>query len=137
MMSMGNTKDKDIGKQENSVTRPSIRINMKYSRITIHRNTLEVLDNPEYIRLGYCPGTKQMMIFTADSSEKDGIRLLFSKEGRCYVHSKAMLDGIRLVGGVLSTGESYLVYGVSLKDENAISFDLCRAIAENGDKYDA
>lgn len=134
---MGNTKDKDIGKQESLVSRPSIRINMRYSRITIHRNTLEALDNPEYIRLGYCPGTRQMMIVPADSSEKDGIRLLFSKEGRCYVHSKAMLDGIRLVGGVLSTGESYLVYGVSLKDENAISFDLCRAIAESSDKFDA
>lgn len=121
--------------EENS-SELSVRINTNCFRFTIHKNTLSVLGNPEFIQLGYQVRTKQMLIAATDSMGTNKVHLYFTKNGTCYVHSKAMIDGIRRVSGILKESGSYLVKGILTEAGNVICFNLEEAEVSSGDEFD-
>ena len=130
-LSVGNN-GKDVGIVESGdgqeITELSgelrIRIDMRYSRIHLHRNTLKAIRDPEYIQLGYDSRTKRLMIMGTWIEEQKAVHLHFTKQGSCYVHSKGMLQGIRRISGVLEGEGSYLLTGELLKGGPAVSFPL-------------
>jgi len=105
-----------------------IRINTISNRISIHKNTLEALDNPKYIQLGFNIQNKHMVIVPAVTKGKDRVRLYFTRDGACFVYSKAMIDGMRLLSGVLEGKGSYLLEGAKSDKEPAVCFDMVNAV---------
>ena len=112
----------------NENTNLFIRINMKCYRIHIPKMTLKAIGNPKYIQWGYEPKAKKLMLTSVWHNEKNSVHLHLTKQGVCYVYSKAMLEGIRCVGGVLTADGSYLLKGEKIKQMPAIYFMLEKAI---------
>ena len=101
-----------------------IRIDTRYNRIHLHKSTLKAIGDPEYIHLGYQPKTKTLMILGTWVNEQKAVHLRFSKTGSCYVHSKAMIEGIRRISGVLTGNYSYLLCGERSEFFPAVCFPL-------------
>ena len=102
----------------------SIRIDTRYNRIHLHKNTLKAIGDPEYIHLGYQPKIKTLMILGTWVNEQKAVHLHFSKTGSCYVHSKAMIEGIKRTSGVLTGDCSYLLHGELSGNFPAVCFPL-------------
>ncbi len=111
-----------------------IRIDMRYYRINLHRNTLKAIGDPEYIQLGYQPKAKKLMILGTWVNEQKAVHLHFSKKGSCYVHSKGMLEGIRKVSGLLMEQNSYILKGELSDNVPAVSFALDQAQAASDEE---
>ena len=102
----------------------SIRIDTRYNRIHLHKNTLKAIGDPEYIHLGYQPKIKTLMILGTWVNEQKAVHLRFNKMGSCYVHSKAMIEGIRRTSHVLTGKCSYLLHGEMSGEFPAVCFPL-------------
>ena len=106
----------------------TIRIDTRYNRIHLHRQTLKAIGDPEFVHLGYLARTKSLMVLGTWINEQKAIRLRFTTSGSCYVHSKKMIEGIRSVSGVLMEQGSYLLHAGELADKvPAVSFPLEKA----------
>lgn len=101
-----------------------IRIDTKYNRIHLHKNTLKAIGDPEYIHLGYQPKIKTLMLLGTWVNEQKAVHLRFSRKGSCYVHSKAMIEGIRRTSGLLCGDHSYLLRGELSGSFPAVCFPL-------------
>lgn len=124
---MSNMRTENIDEEAQSMENPpglSIRIDTRYNRINLHKNTLKAIGNPEYIHLGYQPKIKTLMLFGTWVDEQKAVHLRFNKSGSCYVHSKAMIEGIRRTSGVLTGEGSYLLYGELSNNFPAVCFPL-------------
>lgn len=130
---------KEIGNNTDNLPAPdiTIRIDARYNRIHIHKNTLKAIGDPEFIQLGYLPKTKKLMILGTWVNEQKAVHLHFTKQGACYVQSKAMLDGIRQISGLLTKPESYLYRGELAGDVPAVSFSLEEGIAIGDETEDS
>ena len=105
----------------------SIRIDTRYNRIYLHKNMLKAIGEPEYIHLGYQRKTRKLMILGTWTNELEAVHLRQSRKGTYTVHSKALLDGIRQVSGVLTEAGSYLLKGELSDTVPAVSFSLDEA----------
>ena len=115
------------GEQMEPVPGPAplkLRIDTRYSRFYIHKQTLKAIGDPEFIHWGYQPKTKTLMLLGTWVDERNAIRLRFTKGGSCFVHSKALVEGIRRVSGVLTGEHSYLLAGKLEGSMPAVSFCL-------------
>lgn len=111
---------------------PTIRIDVKNSRIHIHNRSLKKIASPSFVCLGYNPKTKVLLILAARSGEQGALRLHFDNHGSCYIHSKRMIEGIRVVSGLLTEDKSYLLTGKVLTEIPAIVFPIKSYIITEG-----
>lgn len=107
----------------------TIRIDTKYSRICIHRKTLNAIDNPRFIHLGYQSKTKELMILGTWVDDRKSIRVRYNSSGSFYINSKGLIEGIRSVSNILLDDASYLAAGKKADSLPAISFSLSEAVA--------
>ena len=102
----------------------TIRIDTKYSRICVHKNTLEAIGFPEFIRLGYEPNSKQIMVLGVGSDMYKAIRVCFTTGGSFYSHCRRLIRTLRLSSQVLEEEGSYVLNGVLRAEEPAAIFPL-------------
>lgn len=117
--------------EEEYYTRLYIRIDMKYDKIYIHKNTMEAIYFPEFIRLAYKTRTKQMMILPAEEDEKNSLRVKLTDTRGCCVYSRGLLRAIRTVSDILVEKKSYLVEGLLDAHETAVCFNLEDAVPDS------
>jgi len=105
----------------------TIRIDTRYNRICIHRKTLKAIGDPLFIHLGYLAKTKELMVLGTWVDDRKSIRVRFNNSGSFFVVSKALIEGIRSVSGILKENGSYLAVGKKADNIPAISFSLSDA----------
>lgn len=115
--------------KNDSIKMPIIVIDSKNSRIRIHRNTLNLLGNPEYIQLLVNPERLTLAIApsqrlkTANTIRWD--RITESKS--CELYSKIL---IRQLGSICPNWRKdgkYRLYGDCVSDGLLIQFDMSLA----------
>ena len=111
----------------------TLRIDTKYNRISIHRKTITAIGNPTFIHLGYEPELKSLMILGTWIDDTKAIKLIYDSSGSFCIHSKKLIEGIRLVGNVLMHPGSFLLYGEKVKNVAAVSFCLKKADIISGE----
>lgn len=110
----------------------TIRIDTRYNRICIHRKTLKAIGDPLFIHLGYLAKTKELMVLGTWVDDRKSIRVRFDGSGSFFVVSKALIEGIRSVSGILKGNGSYLAVGKKAETIPAISFSLAEAVFLTG-----
>lgn len=112
-----------------SLNIPMIVIDSKNSRIRIHRSTLHLLGNPEYIQLLVNPERLTLAILPSQklktANEIRWDRIAESKS--CELYSKIL---IRQLGSICPNWKSngkYRLYGVCASDGLLIQFDMSSA----------
>ena len=95
-----------------SERKPAICFDFKMkNRIRIHKVTIHLLGDPEYIQLLVNPLTKIIAIRNGDSSDPISIRLKKNNHDSYEIFSKELMNSIRMVYEDLEYGSSYRIYG--------------------------
>lgn len=115
--------------KNDSLNMPMIVIDSKNSRIRIHRSTLRLLGNPEYIQLLVNPERLTLAILpsqklrTANAIRWD--RLAESKS--CELYSKILIRQLRSICPNWKEDGKYRLYGVRIPNGLLIQFDMSSA----------
>ena len=123
----------NIQKRRNSIMnretslKPVLCIDLKKNRIRIHKLTLHMLGDPEYIQLLVNP--QDSMIAIRKSVRKDYLahRVRYSKADSryCYeLYSTELLQALRHTGIYLEDNRSYRIYGALNPKECLASFSM-------------
>ena len=126
-------KKQNIQKRRNSIMnretslKPVLCIDLKKNRIRIHKLTLHMLGDPEYIQLLVNP--QDSMIAIRKSVRKDYLahRVRYSKADSryCYeLYSTELLQALRHTGIYLEDNRSYRIYGALNPKECLASFSM-------------
>ncbi len=112
--------------ENNSLNMPMIVIDGKNGRIRIHRSTLHLLGDPEYIQLLVNPETLTLAILpsrklkTANAIRWD--RIAESKS--CELYSKILISQLGNICPTWKTGGKYRLYGVCISEGQLVQFDM-------------
>ena len=101
-----------------------LRLDTKYNRIYIHRATLKAIGNPAFVALGIHPKRRKLVVLPSTEDAPDAIRVRYAEDNTCCIHSKPLLDGIRMVAPQFDQPRSYLLRGKLLTGQLAVAFDM-------------
>ena len=105
----------------------TILVNTKYSRITVHKVTLNALGNPAFIQLGYNSVKNRLMLFGAQKPAQNTIRVVLKQNSFCFIHSKSFMKGLMTVSKSIKEEGTYLLKGEKDKQLSAAYFSLDNA----------
>lgn len=105
----------------------TILINTKYSRITVHKNTLDALGDPAFIQLAYNSKKRMLMLLSAAKQAQNTIRVIRKQHGFCLIHSKSFMFGLMSVSKAIKEQGTYLLKGKMDKQLSAAYFSLDNA----------
>ena len=94
------------------------------NRIYIHKSTLDAVGNPKFIHIGFQPERKNLMILGKWINESKAVRVCVNKNGVFCISSKALIDGLRIMGSCLKRDGSYYLTGHPFTCAPAISFPI-------------
>ena len=106
---------------------PLLTLDFKKNRIRIHKQTIHMISDPDYIQLFINPNAKKIII--VGSSEFDhlahnAVRAMNSPKSM-ELTSRSLLNQIKMINPVLRDGTSFNLYG-TLENSNTIAvFDIC------------
>lgn len=94
--------------------RPVLCVDLKKNRIRVHKITLHLLGDPDYIQLLVNPSSG--MIAIKGTIPEDYLALKIRKEmlndGNCYeIHSKELMKTLQKVRSDWKSNRSYRIYG--------------------------
>ena len=117
---------------------PIISINLKYSWIVIHKLTLKLLGNPEYIQILVNPAEKSIVL--CRSTEKDHLAQHVRKDvfTSCKVtyriHSHLLVKGLQKTYPAWNNENTYQIKGKFMPALNIIKFRMkdSEIVTDNG-----
>lgn len=105
----------------------TILVNTKYSRITVHKITLNALGNPAFIQLAYNSVKNRLMLFGVQKPAQNTIRVVLKHNSFCFIHSKSFMKGLMIVSKAIKEDGTYLLKGEKDKQLSAAYFSLDNA----------
>ncbi len=110
-----------------TITKPSICIDLKKKRIRIHKAMLHQMRDPQYIQLLVNPMKQGMIIRVCDSRDKyaQKVKAYQMNSDYCYeLYSKDLLVNMQAVTEELEDACSYRIYGIYNSTFDAAFFSL-------------
>ena len=122
-----------------TLSQPALCLDLKKNRIRIHKQTLHMLEDPEYIQLLVNPDKKLIAIRKSISKDHLAHRIsLDNLSGNCYeLYSRELLNNLMKVESSLEWNQSYRIYGFLDSKAGVAQFrmndcQLLEAVNENG-----
>ena len=114
--------------------RPVLALDMKKNRIRVHRITLHLLGDPDYIQLLVNPDDKVVIIKKSKQEDRLSLHIRWKQLGEkqcCEFTSKSLLESIRSLQSDWVPDQTYKIYG-NLYHNNALAaFPLNNSIVMN------
>lgn len=103
---------------------PSLCIDLKKNRIRIHRRTLQLIGNPEYIQLLVNPVEARLAILR--SSQKDHLahKISVGTDECIELYSSCLIENLMTVNNGLSPNRCYRLYGNIVGHSNMALFSM-------------
>lgn len=108
--------------------RPAIFIDMKKSRIRIHKCTLELLGNPSYIQLLVNPSAQTIAIKRTTGSDYLSHKI---HDKCCELYSRNFLRALCSASSGWNEQEAYRIYGTLIESCQLIQFSMEDSIRVN------
>lgn len=108
--------------------KPTISINIKDSSIMIHKNTLRILGNPEYIQILINPADKTIVVCC--SSECDHLahpvsrEILVNNRKTLKIYSNALLQNLHKIYPKWTKDYTYRMTGEFFSRLNIVKFNM-------------
>ena len=101
-----------------------IRIDTRFYRICVHRQTLRAIGDPPFLNFSYEPDSRLLIVSGKWVDDRKSVRVRYDNSGSVYVFSKALLLGIQKASHILMGHCSYLAEGEVMESGKAIIFPL-------------
>lgn len=110
---------------------PALSIDLKKSRIRIHKNALQAIGKPNYILLLINPDQRTLVVQATIRGDPRAHHLSWSavkSKTSFEIYSRSLIGGLRDVCVDWQDDQLYRMYGSAIDNENAIRFDMDTAI---------
>lgn len=117
---------------------PSLVIDLKKNRIRIHKKTLHMLGDPEYVQFLVNPERKSIAVRSSISQDYLAQKIkwpLLTGKQCCEFYSKYLLKSLRGVCFDLEDAHTYRITGLLIKKENLVTFDMDNSILIDDEEY--
>ena len=116
---------------EKIVARPTISVDLRKYRIRIHRKTLRLIGDPDYILLLVNPGERTLAILGSKGSDPRALRInkeyLIEKK-TCVLYSRSLIESLCEVYSEWHEKQSYRMYGKTIPYEGMVLFQVYNVI---------
>ena len=118
------------------MTEPRITIDMKKNRIRIHKSTLHILGDPDYITLIINPEKQAIGVAPGYAEDRTSHRI---KPGvkisgdDCDLYSHTLIEGLNALCPEWRDLRTRRIPGKLIADENMCCFEMRNADAEDGE----
>lgn len=121
----------DHGQINHPFTAPSLVIDMRKNRIRIHKQTLHLLGDPDFVQLLVNPSTQTIAIRCSTSNDHLAHRIhwkTISGKQCCELYSKILMDTMSDVFLYLSPNQSYRITGKLYEKNRLAHFSLKNSV---------
>ena len=111
--------------------RPSLVIDLKKNRIRIHKKTLHLLGDPDYVQILVNPSTATIALRRSIAQDYRSERIkwsLVSRKQCCEFYSKYLIKSLRGVCFTWEDGRCYHINGQLIEAENLAKFCMSDSI---------
>ncbi len=99
-----------------------ISLDMKKRRLRIHRQTLRMMNNPEYIYIWVNPEEKAIAICACESSNKDALKVPTGRN--CEIFSTGLFEELKNLNIGLFADCTYRLFGVLSQKNKVARFSI-------------
>ena len=117
--------------------RPTVVIDMRHNRIRIHKNTLHILGNPNYIQLLVNPEQQTFVIRCSSSQDYLSHRIkwqLISGKQCCEIYSKQLMEVMSNSFFSLKNQQAYRITGRFFAKEQLAHFSIKESVRIGGNE---
>ena len=104
----------------------TLTLDMKKSRMRIHKQTLHLLNDPPYVYIWVNPKEKTIALCAGDEKRKDAIQINSNREAEVY--SSGLFYELRRLNRDMQDDCSYRIEGKIIKDNTVAEFDVLNVI---------
>ena len=101
---------------------PAISLDLNKSRIRIHKQTLRLLEKPNYIQILVNPDKKTIAIKKCQKEAEQSHHIIYKEQTDCEFYSKELLQRISTVNSELNEGTTYRAHGQIFSKEKLAVF---------------
>ena len=105
----------------------AITLDMKKQRIRIHKKTLELLNNPEYVLILVNPHKSAIAVCPTDSEQKDSLKISYD-DSDCEYYSKELMTQLSKLRLFTDQSYTYRIKGNVLNNGRIAIFDMNDAV---------
>lgn len=119
------------------INQPTMLIDLKRNLIRIHRHTLHLLNEPDFIQFLINPGENAIAIKSCERNDYRSERIRWSAMGShqsCEFYSKFLVNELKKISKQWKQDEKYYFYGKYLKKENLVLFYMNKYTLLDNDK---
>ncbi len=117
----------------NIVSKPAILVDLKKSRIRIHKNTLRAIGNPGYVLLMVNPENRTLAVLGSDSTDPRAhkITLTAVNQKSIELYSRSLVRNLRVLCSEWQNNQSYRLYGEIISNEGVAQFHMDKSVLLN------
>ena len=97
-------------------------MDMKKKRLRIHRRTLRMMNDPQYIYIWVNPEDKTLAICTCDKSSKDAVSIRYNRD--CEIYSGGLFYELQKLNNELMDDRTYRLTGDTMRDNRVAVFQI-------------
>ena len=120
-----------------SLPKPILSIDLKRNLIRIHKATLNLLGQPEYIQLLVNPDDRSIAIMKGISTDVLAHRVYYDriKKGQsCELYSTILLQNLKSISNRCETMKAYRIYGSYLPDYEIVKFSIDECVVYSSER---
>lgn len=103
---------------------PTITLDFKKQRIRIHKHTLHMMNDPEYIQLLVNPDKRTILIRVCGKKDFLSQKLKYRPQQEVELYSRDFLDELRSIASALDSEKVYRVSGSIRLDQELSVFNI-------------
>lgn len=114
--------------------KPAILVDLKKYLIRIHRDTLRLIGNPEYVLLLVNPNEKILAVLPSNRSDTKAHHIskssLVNKKS-FEIYSTSLMQNLQNISTGWEANKAYRIYGEKVPNQEAIKFSMLEAFSIN------
>lgn len=114
--------------------KPAILVDLKKYLIRIHRDTLRLIGNPEYVLLLVNPNEKILAVLPSDRSDTKAHHISKSSlqnKKSFEIYSTTLMQSLQNISIGWEENKAYRIYGKKVPNQHVIKFPMSEALSIN------
>jgi len=120
----------------NNSSRPAISVDIKRYRIRIHKNTLHLMGNPDYVLLLVNPEERSLAILRSTHKDSRAHHIIWSlhTNDKCVeLYSRLLVKSLLEISNCWEENQTFRMYGHVLSNKGIAEFQIEESIIVKGD----
>lgn len=121
---------------KNNASKPAISVDIKRYRIRIHKNTLHLMGNPDYVLLLVNPEERSLAILRSTHQDSRAHHILWSRytNDKCIeLYSRLLVKSLLEISNCWEENQTFRMYGHVLPNKEIAEFQMEESIIVRGD----